>query len=72
MERVTITSTAATEASPPLTVTWWQRSTVRTLTDQRIRRTYQSGGVLPEGYPAGEVVGQDGGAHAECHSAEHQ
>ena len=26
--------------------------------------------MLPEGYPAGEIVGQDGRAHAEGHSAD--
>ena len=28
--------------------------------------------MLPERHPAGEIVGQDGRAHAKCHSADHE
>ena len=75
IEAVTITSTAATDASPPLTVTCGSRGKTlgRSLVKlYEVRETHESGGMLPERHPAGEIVGQDGRAHAKCHSADHE
>ena len=39
---------------------------------EEMGKTYESRFVLPKGHPAGEVVGQDGGAQAESHSGDHE